>query len=189
MPKTRLSLARRITERARGRLEPERKASLVISKPPSPPRVQLPAASILKELAREGARFATLLLTKNVNPKAVSDMLGHSNIAITVDTYFRVLPNMQESAARSRGSLPLTRCSTLAVNSPGANTGAIPLRAAFLLLLQELLEYRRSGSNRHGAFAPPDFESGASTNSATPAREPHHYTNAQRSFRVSSVLP
>jgi hypothetical protein len=35
--------------------------------------------------------------------------------------------------------------------------------------LQGFYEYRRSGSNRHGAFAPPDFESGASTNSATPA--------------------
>ena len=31
------------------------------------------------------------------------------------------------------------------------------------------MQYRRSGSNRHGALAPPDFESGASTNSATPA--------------------
>ena len=51
------------------------------------------------------------------------------------------------------------------------------------------VQYRRSGSNRHDAFAPPDFESGASTNSATPAREPHHYTNVQRSFGARSVLP
>jgi hypothetical protein len=36
-------------------------------------------------------------------------------------------------------------------------------------VLKGLSEYRRSGSNRHGALAPPDFESGASTNSATPA--------------------
>jgi hypothetical protein len=35
--------------------------------------------------------------------------------------------------------------------------------------LQVFFQYRRSGSNRHGALAPPDFESGASTNSATPA--------------------
>lgn len=42
---------------------------------------------------------ATLLLIKNVNPKVVSEMLGHSSIAITLDTYSHVLPNMQSEAA------------------------------------------------------------------------------------------
>jgi integrase len=40
----------------------------------------------------------TILLLKNVNPKIVSEMLGHANIAITLDTYSHVLPNMQHSA-------------------------------------------------------------------------------------------
>jgi integrase len=44
---------------------------------------------------------ATLLLTKNVNPKIVSEMLGHATIAITLDTYSHVLPNMQEHAAKA----------------------------------------------------------------------------------------
>jgi integrase len=44
---------------------------------------------------------ATLLLTKNVNPKIVSEMLGHASIAITLDTYSHVLPNMQDSAAEA----------------------------------------------------------------------------------------
>jgi integrase len=44
---------------------------------------------------------ATLLLTKNVNPKVVSEMLGHASIAITLDTYSHVLPTMQESAAKA----------------------------------------------------------------------------------------
>jgi len=44
---------------------------------------------------------ATLLLSKNVNPKVVSEMLGHATIAITLDTYSHVLPNMQESAANA----------------------------------------------------------------------------------------
>jgi integrase len=44
---------------------------------------------------------ATLLLIKNVNPKVVSEMLGHSSIAITLDTYSHVLPTMQESAAKA----------------------------------------------------------------------------------------
>jgi len=44
---------------------------------------------------------ATLLLSKNVNPKIVSEMLGHASIAITLDTYSHVLPTMQESAAKA----------------------------------------------------------------------------------------
>jgi integrase len=42
---------------------------------------------------------ATLLLTRNVNPKIVSEMLGHATIAITLDTYSHVLPNMRDQAA------------------------------------------------------------------------------------------
>ena len=33
---------------------------------------------------------ATILLLKNVNPKIVSEMLGHDSIAITLDTYSHV---------------------------------------------------------------------------------------------------
>jgi integrase len=44
---------------------------------------------------------ATLLLTKNVNPKIVSEMLGHASIAITLDTYSHVLPNMRDQAAQA----------------------------------------------------------------------------------------
>ena len=44
---------------------------------------------------------ATLLLSRNVNSKIVSEMLGHSSIAITLDTYSHVLPTMQESAIRA----------------------------------------------------------------------------------------
>jgi integrase len=42
---------------------------------------------------------ATLALSANVNPKVVSDMLGHSTVAITLDIYSHVLPDMQEDAA------------------------------------------------------------------------------------------
>ena len=44
---------------------------------------------------------ATLLLSENVNPKIVSEMLGHATIAITLDTYSHVLPTIQESAAQA----------------------------------------------------------------------------------------
>ena len=33
-----------------------------------------------------------------INPKVVSELLGHATIAITLDTYSHVLPNMQHSA-------------------------------------------------------------------------------------------
>jgi integrase len=37
---------------------------------------------------------ATLLLTKSVRPKIVSERLGHSSIAITLDTYSHVIPGL-----------------------------------------------------------------------------------------------
>jgi integrase len=43
---------------------------------------------------------ATLLLGQGVHPKVVSDMLGHSTIAITLDTYSHVTPAMHREAAR-----------------------------------------------------------------------------------------
>ena len=42
---------------------------------------------------------ASLLLRQGVHPKVVSERLGHSGIAITMDTYSHVLPGMQEDAA------------------------------------------------------------------------------------------
>ncbi len=44
---------------------------------------------------------ATLLLRRGVNPKIVSEMLGHANIGITLDVYSHVTPDMQEAAART----------------------------------------------------------------------------------------
>ena len=39
--------------------------------------------------------FVTLL-TQNVNPKKVQELLGHANIAETMHTYSHGLPNMQD---------------------------------------------------------------------------------------------
>ncbi|CAA9246761.1 MAG: Integrase [uncultured Chloroflexia bacterium] len=47
---------------------------------------------------------ATLLLTKGVHPKIVQEMLGHSTISITLDTYSHVLPNLQGEAVRAMDS-------------------------------------------------------------------------------------
>src|SRR2546423_11692742 len=43
---------------------------------------------------------ATLLHGRGVHPKVVSDMLGHSTVAITLDTYSHVTPAMHRDAAR-----------------------------------------------------------------------------------------
>lgn len=42
--------------------------------------------------------MATLLLSEGVNPKIVSERLGHASIVLTLDTYSHVLPTMQEDA-------------------------------------------------------------------------------------------
>lgn len=42
---------------------------------------------------------ATLLLGRGVHPKIVSEMLGHSTVAITLDIYSHVTPTMQREAA------------------------------------------------------------------------------------------
>lgn len=41
---------------------------------------------------------ATLLLAAGLNPKVVSERLGHSSVVLTLDTYSHVLPTMQQDA-------------------------------------------------------------------------------------------
>lgn len=41
---------------------------------------------------------ATLMLVGGVHPKVVQEMLGHSNVALTLNTYSHVLPTMQQQA-------------------------------------------------------------------------------------------
>ncbi len=42
---------------------------------------------------------ATLLLAAGENPKVVSERLGHTKVAFTLDRYGHVMPGMQEKAA------------------------------------------------------------------------------------------
>ncbi len=61
---------------------------------------------LLKKAGLSGFTFhslrhtcATLLLTKNVNPKIVQEMMGHATISQTMDTYSHVMPGMGDVAA------------------------------------------------------------------------------------------
>lgn len=48
---------------------------------------------------------ATLLLQAGVNPKIVSERLGHHSVAFTLDTYAHVMPGMQAAAVRQLSDL------------------------------------------------------------------------------------
>lgn len=56
----------------------------------------------VKPISFHGARHthASLMLKQGIHPKVVQERLGHSTIAITLDTYSHVAPGLQETAAR-----------------------------------------------------------------------------------------
>lgn len=49
--------------------------------------------------------YATLMLAAGVHPKIVSEALGHSTVAITLDIYSHVTPGLQEAAAKQLDSV------------------------------------------------------------------------------------
>lgn len=60
---------------------------------------------LLKEAGLPGIRFhdlrhsaATILLSMGVNVKVIQELLGHSQISMTLGTYSHVLPGMQNEA-------------------------------------------------------------------------------------------
>jgi integrase len=62
---------------------------------------------------------ATLLLSAGVNPKIVSERLGHASIVLTLDTYSHVLPNMQQSAADELEKILFGEFGTLLAHQKG----------------------------------------------------------------------
>ena len=68
--------------------------------------------AMLRKAALPNIRFhdlrhtaATLMLSGGVNPKVVSEMLGHANISITLRVYAHVLPHMQQAAVNAIQSI------------------------------------------------------------------------------------
>ncbi len=73
--------------------------------PLNPNKVLERFKTVLKKTGLPDIRFhdlrhsaATLLLSEEVHPKVVQEMLGHSTISMTLDIYSHVLPTMQQDA-------------------------------------------------------------------------------------------
>lgn len=52
---------------------------------------------------------ATLLLSLGVHAKVVQEMLGHTQISMTMDIYSHVLPSMQQDAVSKLNTLLINR--------------------------------------------------------------------------------
>ena len=77
---------------------------MAIAASPTEPQNQeakVVAKAGLPKLTIHGLRHthATILLEQGVNPKVVSERLGHASFVTTMDIYSHVLPDMQEKAA------------------------------------------------------------------------------------------
>ena len=48
---------------------------------------------------------ATLLLVQGVSPRVVMDLLGHSQIGLTMNTYSHVIPDLRRDAAQQMQDL------------------------------------------------------------------------------------
>ncbi len=59
---------------------------------------------------------ATLLLSLGVHPKIVSEILGHSQVSLTLDTYSHVLPSLQEEAFSRLNTLLTEQANPVAVS-------------------------------------------------------------------------
>lgn len=67
---------------------------------------------LLKRAGLERARphdlrhtFATLLLKAGEHPKVVQELLSHSSITMTLDTYSHVVPGLKEKASQSMDTI------------------------------------------------------------------------------------
>jgi integrase len=66
-------------------------------------RADLPAGTRLYDLRHT---CATLLLSRNVRPKCVQELLGHASIALTLDTYSHIIEGRDGGTADAIDEAP-----------------------------------------------------------------------------------
>jgi integrase len=84
----------------------------------------LAARAGLKVIRLHDARHthASIMLKQGIHPKIVQERLGHSSIAITLDTYSHVSPGLQEAAAKR-----FDEAFTTKYNEHAGETGALAI--------------------------------------------------------------
>jgi hypothetical protein len=68
---------------------------------------------------------AVVLLAVGTHPKVVSELLGHSTIGLTLDTYSHVIPSLAEEAAGVIAAAVLQKASTPPQPPPSGEVRAI----------------------------------------------------------------
>jgi integrase len=68
---------------------------------------------------------ASILLAAGTHPKVVSELLGHSSIGLTLDTYSHVIPSLAEEAAGVIAAAVLQGASTPPQPPPSGQVRAI----------------------------------------------------------------
>ena len=83
-----------------------------IGTPLDPRNVTTHFGRVLKKAGLPKKRFhdlrhtcASLLLAQGVHPRVVMEILGHSQISMTMDTYSHVIPELQDDAAAKMDAL------------------------------------------------------------------------------------
>lgn len=83
-----------------------------IGKPTEPTNLIRKFKSLIKQAGLKNVNFhalrhtyATRLLEVNEHPKVVQEILGHSSISMTLDTYSHVMPDVKKAAAAKINSL------------------------------------------------------------------------------------
>ena len=72
--------------------------------------------------------FGSLMIEAGEHPKIVQEMLGHSQISLTLDTYSHVLPDIQWEAIGRLGRLPQN---ALLPKGPGIRVGDLAVVSCF----------------------------------------------------------
>ena len=79
------------------------------------------------------------MLKSGAHPKIVSERLGHTSVAFTLDTYSHVVPGLQEAAAESFDKMLEPDVSKMLARGPGSDSEPPGTRTQNRLIKSQLL--------------------------------------------------